>query len=67
MAISEAAPSLMAQSMTCPLPVSRALMTPAISPKARYSAPPPKSPTRFSGGTGLSVVPMACSAPVMAM
>ena len=35
-----------------------------IRPKARYIAPPPKSPTRLIGGTGFSPLrPMPCSAP----
>jgi len=50
--ISEAEPSTIEQSTIWPLPVARALMMPARTPIARYSAPPPKSPTRLSGGTG---------------
>ena len=36
-------------------------------PKASSMPPPPKSPTRLSGGIGLSLPPIACSAPVSAM
>ena len=49
-------------------PVARAAMMAASTPVTRYSAPPPKSPTRFNGGVGgWPARPIACSAPVMAM
>ena len=58
----------MAASTTCPLPDCRASSRAASTPTSRYSVPPPKSPTRLSGGTGAPPAgPMALSAPVSAM
>ena len=66
--ISDADPSTIEQSMTWPLPVARALTMPARTPIARYSAPPPKSPIRLSGGTGGPPAgPIEYSAPDSAM
>ena len=42
----------MAASTTWPLPELRASSTAHTTPKASIMAPPPKSPTRFSGGAG---------------
>ena len=42
----------MAASTTWPRPERAASSIAQTMPKARYMAPPPKSPTRFSGGTG---------------
>ena len=47
--------------------VLRALSSAASTPIARYSAPPPKSPTRFSGGVGFAASPIECNAPDSAM
>ena len=67
-AMSAADPSTMAASTTWPAPVVRALRMAASMPKASSMPPPPKSPTRLSGGTGAeSARPMDHSAPPMAM
>jgi len=61
-------PSTIAASTTWPRPDERASSMAQTMPNARYMAPPPKSPTRLSGGTGgPSFEPMACRAPVKAM
>ena len=52
MFMSEAAPSTMAVSTTWPRPDCLTSSRAHTSPKARYIPPPPKSPTRLSGGTG---------------
>ena len=66
--ISEAAPSTMAASTTCPWPEPRASRMAHTIPKARYIPPPPKSPTRLSGGTGASPArPIGSRAPASAM
>ncbi|MNR55492.1 hypothetical protein D3C85_1758750 [compost metagenome] len=63
-----AEPSTMAASTTVPLPVCRALRTPASRPMARYNAPPPMSPIRVMGDEGASPpVPLWYSAPDNAM
>ena len=67
-AIRVAEPSTMAASTTWPLPDFCASSSAHTTPKARNMPPPPKSPTRFSGGTGASPLrPMACSTPASAM
>ena len=59
--------SIMAASTTWPRPDCRASMTAQAMPKAS-NMPPPKSPTRLSGGTGASPArPMAPSTPARAM
>ncbi|MCY1281611.1 hypothetical protein D9M68_353430 [compost metagenome] len=59
-----AEPSTMAASTTVPLPVARALRMPARMPTARYSAPPPMSPSRVIGDDGASpAVPQWYMAP----
>ncbi len=68
MVMSEAAPSTMAASTTWPRPDWRASRMAATTPKASIIPPPPKSPTRFKGGTGLSPArPMAQRTPATAM
>ncbi len=52
MVINDAAPSTMAASTTWPWPERAASSSAATMPKASNMPPPPKSPTRFSGGTG---------------
>ena len=62
--VSTAVPSTMAASTTWPLPDVRASTTPHTMPKASSMPPPPKSPTRLSGGCGRSSGrPMAPRAP----
>ena len=62
------APSTIAASTTWPRPLARASITPQAIPKASSMPPPPKSPTRLSGGTGASPArPIAFSTPAMAM
>ena len=66
--MSDAAPSTMAASTTWPSPERAASSRAATMPKASSMPPPPKSPTRFSGGTGAeSARPIDHSAPPMAM
>jgi hypothetical protein len=67
MVIKDAAPSHMAASTTWPWPERLASSMAASMPITRYIEPPPKSPTRFNGGTGLSAPPIAARAPVMEM
>ena len=57
MVMSGAAPSTMAASTTWPSPERAASSRAATMPKASSMPPPPKSPTRFSGGTGRRVGP----------
>src|ERR1039457_5818377 len=54
LAMSSAAPSTIAASITCPRLEERASDSAHTMPNARSMPPPPKSPTRFSGGTGRS-------------
>ena len=54
MVMRTAAPSTMAASTTWPSPDRWASSTAHTMPKARNMPPPPKSPTRLSGGTGAS-------------
>ena len=62
--ISDAAPSTMAASTTWPWPDRCASSRPRTTPNASSMPPPPKSPTRFSGGTGASPRrPIESSAP----
>ncbi len=64
----EAAPSTMAASTTWPSPERADSSRAATMPKASNMPPPPKSPNRFSGGTGAeSARPSGHSAPPMAM
>ena len=60
--MSEAAPSTMAASTTWPRPPERASSRAHTRPKAKYMPPPPKSPTRLRGGTG--VWPLRPMAPI---
>ena len=61
---SSAAPSTMAASITCPFPDREASSIPHTIPKASSMPPPPKSPTRLSGGTGGSpILPIMDSVP----
>ena len=54
--------------MTCPFPDLAVSTNAAQIPKAKSMPPPPKSPTKFKGGTGgISLVPMDPRAPVKAM
>ena len=58
----------MAASTTCPLPERPASTSAQATPNPSSMPPPPKSPTRFKGGTGASpFLPMACSMPERAM
>ncbi len=58
----------MAASTTWPWPERAASSNAATMPKASSMPPPPKSPTRFSGGTGAeSARPIDHRAPPMAM
>ena len=58
----------MAASTTWPTPVARAESSAEVTPKASIIPPPPKSPTRLSGGTGMSPErPIGHRAPEMAM
>ena len=52
--ISAAAPSTMAASTTWPLPERARSTSAQAMPKASSMPPPPKSPTRLSGGSGAS-------------
>ena len=62
------APSTIAASTTWPWPERCASSSAQTMPNASSMPPPPKSPTRLSGGTGASPArPIACSAPVSAM
>jgi hypothetical protein len=55
-------------STTCPRPDRPDSSSAHAMPNASEDAPPPKSPTRFSGGTGRSPArPIACRAPVSEM
>ena len=66
--ISELAPSTMAASTTWPLPVRWVSISAPSIPTARYMPPPPKSPTRLSGGTGACPTrPIGARAPASAM
>ena len=66
--MSEAAPSTMAASITWPTPERADSNSAATIPKASSMPPPPKSPTRLSGGTGASPSrPIGHRAPPMAM
>jgi hypothetical protein len=47
-----AQPSVIAPSITCPCPVSRARRMPLTSPSAMNIAPPPMSPTTVGGIDG---------------
>src|SRR5437762_3252605 len=49
---SDAAPSTIAASTTWPRPERFASSKAASTPTTRYNDPPPKSPSRLSGGTG---------------
>ena len=62
------APSTIAASTTWPRPPVRASITPQAMPNASSMPPPPKSPTRLSGGTGFSPArPIEFSTPARAM
>ena len=59
-----ALPSVMAASTTWPLPDCAASTNADAMPNAKSIPPPPKSPTKLSGGVGfVSFGPMACKAP----
>ncbi len=61
-------PSTIAASTTCPLPERSRSHSAERTPTSRNIEPPPKSPTRFSGGTGRSPArPIACSVPLSEM
>ncbi len=61
-------PSTIAASTTWPLPERSRSHSAERMPTSRNIEPPPKSPTRFSGGTGRSLTrPMACSTPLSEM
>ena len=65
---SSEAPSTIAASTTWPLPERCASTSAQAMPNASSMPPPPKSPTRLSGGTGAPPArPMAFSTPVSAM
>ena len=67
MLVSETAPSTIAASTIWPRPLSRAWITAQRTPNARSMPPPPKSPSKFTGGTGRSPArPIAWSARVVA-
>ena len=67
-ASSSAEPSVIAASTTWPLPDFCASSRPATTPRASSMPPPPKSPTRLSGGTGLPpLLPIEWSTPESAM
>src|SRR3970040_1739326 len=62
------APSTIAASTTWPWPVLRACSSAQAMPKPSSMPPPPKSPTRLSGGTGASPLrPKAPSTPASAV
>ena len=66
--ISTAEPSTMAASTTWPWPDDARSTSAHTTPKASSMPPPPKSPTRLSGGTGVSPArPIESSAPASAM
>ena len=66
--ISTLDPSTIAASTTCPLPEVCRSHNAARMPTIRNIDPPPKSPARFSGGTGRSPLrPTACSSPLSEM
>jgi hypothetical protein len=68
MVVSSAAPSTIAASTTWPFPDRRASNSAQAMPKASSIPPPPKSPTRLSGGAGGPPArPIACSTPASAM
>ena len=54
MAAMSAAPSTIAASTTWPWPERRASTNAATTPRANSIPPPPKSPRKFTGGTGAS-------------
>ena len=61
-------PSTIAASTTWPLPELCRSHSAARMPTSKNIEPPPKSPTRFSGGTGRSLTrPMACRMPFSEM
>ena len=61
-------PSTIAASTTCPSPERPRSANAHATPKASSIPPPPKSPTRLSGGTGFSPCrPIPSSAPARAM
>ena len=61
-------PSTMAASTIWPLPDRWSSQSADRMPTTRNIEPPPKSPTRFSGGTGRSPArPIACSTPLSEM
>jgi hypothetical protein len=61
-------PSTMAASMIWPLPDRSRSHSADRMPTTRNIEPPPKSPTRLSGGTGRSPArPIACSTPLSEM
>lgn len=53
-ALSTAAPSIIAQSITCPGTPPRTARSAATMPNASINPPPPKSPTALAAGVGLS-------------